>query len=298
MNKYEVLGVVGEGAYGVVYKAKNKETGEYGDAALTLSCYQAVQGVRQQRLSKENLPARSENAENGEAPKHRPAPRSLQTVPLSLTISKGILYLVFEYMDKSMLEIIEKHTEELEEETVKRYVWQLLKAVDYCHRCGVVHRDVKPENLLVSTAEAALKICDFGFARTLGSARNLTEYVATRWYRAPELLLGSDSYGKEVDCWAIGCIMGELADGQPLFPGESEIDQLYLIQKVLGPLTPEQMEAFLQNPRFLGFKFPEIRKLETLEKRYAGKLSKGALQVMKGLLAMNPKNRLTCKLPQ
>lgn len=85
-----------------------------------------------------------------------------------------------------------------------------------------------------------LKLCDFGFARTQPTKANvvLTDYVATRWYRAPEILIGSN-YGKEVDMWAIGCIMGEISDGEPLFPGETEIDQLFIIQKLLGPMTPE-----------------------------------------------------------
>lgn len=121
---------------------------------------------------------------------------------------------------------------------------------------------------------------------------DLTDYVATRWYRSPELLLGDTKYGFEVDYWAIGCIMGELCDGQPLFPGDSEIDQLYLIQKVLGKLTSEQSEMFSKNPRFLGLKFPNISKPETLEKKYVGKMSKKALSLMNGLLRMDPSKRL------
>lgn len=120
----------------------------------------------------------------------------------------------------------------------------------------------------------------------------MTDYVATRWYRAPELLLSIQNYGKPVDLWAIACIMGELIDGQPLFPGENEIDQLYLIQKMLGPLPPDQRELFLKNPRFLGMKFPEISKPETLERRYLG-LSKKALSFMKALLRLEPSERLT-----
>jgi cyclin-dependent kinase-like len=122
----------------------------------------------------------------------------------------------------------------------------------------------------------------------------MTDYVATRWYRSPELLLGYSDYGPEVDMWAIGCIMGELSDGQPLFPGDSEMDMLYLIQKVLGALTPEQQESFNKNPRFLGLKFPsDVTKLETLEKKYTGKLSKNALSLMTGLLKMDPTERFT-----
>jgi|TARA_B110000305_G_C19089220_1_gene469967 cyclin-dependent kinase-like len=104
---------------------------------------------------------------------------------------------------------------------------------------NVVHRDIKPENLLIDPSDN-LKLCDFGFARNIPQQRQnpqMTDYVATRWYRSPELLL-SDRYSKEVDIWAIGCIMGELTDGEPLFPGESEVDQLFEIQKILGALTP------------------------------------------------------------
>lgn len=140
-----------------------------------------------------------------------------------------------------------------------------------------------------------MKLCDFGFARCLPKERrmyDLTDYVATRWYRSPELLLGDTKYGIEVDYWAIGCIMGELCDGQPLFPGDSEIDMLYLIQKVMGELTPEQNEMFSKNPRFLGLKFPDVSKPETLEKKYIGKMSKKALSFMNGLLHMNPSERL------
>ena len=109
---------------------------------------------------------------------------------------------------------------------------------------GVIHRDIKPENLLIDPKRATLKLCDFGFARLINNSRQaLTDYVATRWYRAPELLLGSTNYTMAVDVWAIGCIMGELVDGQPMFPGESEIDQLYIIQKVLGPMTMDQVSA-------------------------------------------------------
>jgi serine/threonine protein kinase len=120
----------------------------------------------------------------------------------------------------------------------------------------------------------------------------LTDYVATRWYRSPELLLGMN-YGREVDMWAIGCIMGEITDGDPLFPGESEIDQLYLIQKVMGQLTPEQEEEFRKNPRFIGLSFPDVSKPETLQKHYIGKMSKKAISLMNGFLEMDPNKRIS-----
>lgn len=135
------------------------------------------------------------------------------------------LYLVFEYLEKNLLEILEERSNGLQPELVRKYVYQLLKAIEYCHRNNVIHRDIKPENLLINPQKHDLRICDFGFARVLNNkaGQGLTDYVATRWYRAPELLL-TNHYGKEVDIWAIGCIMGEITDGDPLFPGDSEID--------------------------------------------------------------------------
>lgn len=101
------------------------------------------------------------------------------------------------------------------------------------------------------------------------------------------------NYAKEVDMWAIGCIMGEITDGDPLFPGESEIDQLYLIQKIMGKLTPEQEEEFRKNPRFIGLSFPDVSKPETLQKHYVGKMSKKAISLMNGFLEMDPTKRIT-----
>ncbi|KAL7983729.1 hypothetical protein Chor_000605 [Crotalus horridus] len=151
--------------------------------------------------------------------------------------------------------------------------------------------DIKPENLLISHNDI-LKLCDFGFARNLseGSNANYTEYVATRWYRSPELLLGAP-YGKSVDMWSVGCILGELSDGQPLFPGESEIDQLFTIQKVLGPLPAEQMKLFYSNPRFHGLRFPAVNHPQSLERRYLGILSSVLLDLMKNLLKLDPADR-------
>jgi cyclin-dependent kinase-like len=156
---------------------------------------------------------------------------------------------------------------------------------------NIVHRDIKPENLLVDST-IKLKLCDFGFARTIKkSTEKLTDYVATRWYRSPELLITSGYYGQEIDYWAIGCIMGELADGDPLFPGDNEIDQLIVIQKVLGKLPESQFEIFQNNLGLKG-KIPEFSKPETLERRYMGKLSKQAINFMKLLLHPDPKHRL------
>jgi cyclin-dependent kinase-like len=280
MNKYEVLGVVGEGAYGVVLKCRNKENNE-------------VVAIKKFKESEEDEAVRKTTLREVKilrlVSKHENIVQLLEAFR-----RKGKLYLVFEFVEKNMLELLEVYPHGLHASTIRNCIWQLVQAIEYCHKNDVIHRDIKPENLLVSMHTMVLKLCDFGFARTMPLKDSpLTDYVATRWYRAPELLLGSTRYGKTVDMWAIGCIMGELVDGQPLFPGESEIDQLFLIQKVLGPLTPEQQDMFMRNQRFVGLKFPDMSRPETLMKRYVGKLLKPAMNFMKSVLVMEPGLRLT-----
>lgn len=168
----------------------------------------------------------------------------------------------------------------------------------------MVYRDIKPENLLVDE-RGTVKLCDFGFARSMTDAhKHLTDYVATRWYRAPELLLGPPyhddatkryiqyMYGPPIDMWAIGCLMGELTDGEPLFAGDSDLDQLYRIQQVLGPMTAEQETLFRANPHNAGIVF-NIKQPLTLSERYAGKMGEVELDFLAGLLEMDPGKRLT-----
>ena len=123
-----------------------------------------------------------------------------------------VQYLVFEYVDKNLLEVLEEQPHGLRPGAVQAYANQLVQALHWCHTNNVVHRDIKPENLLIESKAGdtgKLKLCDFGFARTLPTpSESITDYVSTRWYRAPELLLGYTHYGFEVDVWAIGCIVG------------------------------------------------------------------------------------------
>ncbi|XP_029766715.1 cyclin-dependent kinase-like 5 isoform X1 [Terrapene carolina triunguis] len=276
MNKFEILGVVGEGAYGVVLKCRHKETHE-------------IVAIKKFKDSEENEEVKETTLREL---------KMLRTLKQENIVElkeafrrRGKLYLVFEYVEKNMLELLEEMPNGVPPEKVKSYIYQLIKAIHWCHKNDIVHRDIKPENLLISHCDV-LKLCDFGFARNLseGSNANYTEYVATRWYRSPELLLGAP-YGKSVDMWSVGCILGELSDGQPLFPGESEIDQLFTIQKVLGPLPSEQMKLFYSNPRFHGLRFPAVNHPQSLERRYLGILSGVLLDLMKNLLKLDPADR-------
>uniref|UniRef100_A0A8C7N240 Cyclin-dependent kinase-like 5 n=1 Tax=Oncorhynchus kisutch TaxID=8019 RepID=A0A8C7N240_ONCKI len=276
MNKFEVLGIVGEGAYGVVLKCRHKETNE-------------LVAIKKFKDSEENEEVKETTLREL---------KMLRTLKQENIVElkeafrrRGKLYLVFEYVERNMLELLEELPNGAPPDKARNYIYQLIKAIHWCHKNEIVHRDIKPENLLISS-EDVLKLCDFGFARNLseGSDANYTEYVATRWYRSPELLLGAP-YGKAVDMWSVGCILGELSDGQPLFPGESEIDQLFTIQKVLGPLPAEQMKLFYNNPRFHGLRFPSVNHPTTLERRYLAILSGLMLDLMKNLLLLVPSDR-------
>ena len=122
---------------------------------------------------------------------------------------KGIVYLVFEYVQSNLLEVLQKSPDGLDPEIIRSLIYQLLKGLAYLHSLNIMHRDIKLQNLLISDRKQ-LKICDFGFARNIKrsqSEQQLTDYVATRWYRPPELLVGAN-YSKEIDIWAVGCILG------------------------------------------------------------------------------------------
>ena len=275
-NKYEVLGVVGEGAYGIVYKCKNKETGKY----VAIKKFKEVGDELVKKTMKRELKMLQRL--------HHPNVVEFQDA----FRRKGNLFLVFEFVDKNLLELLQEHPNGLDPNLIRHLIYQLCKSIKYLHEQNIIHRDIKPENLLIADKMES-KLCDFGFARLVSETNEkLTDYVATRWYRAPELLLSQGNYGKEVDYWAIGCIMGELVDGNPLFPGENELDQIHCIQKVLGNLTDKQEEMFYNNPIFNGKSLLNVTKPETLEKRYMGKFSKKAISFMKGLLALDPKKRL------
>ena len=276
-NKFDVIGIVGEGAYGIVYKCRNKETKEY----VAIKKFKESEDEIVKKTMRRELKV-LQVLKNDNIVEFKQAFKQ-----------KGNLYLVFEFIDKNLLELLEQSPTGLSPQLIKNLIFQLCKAVKYLHDQNIIHRDVKPENLLIDN-KMNLKLCDFGFARKIlnNKNENLTDYVATRWYRSPELLITGGIYGPEVDYWAIGCIMGELADGKPIFPGENEIDQIHCIQKVLGNLPDDQIETFYSNPRYAGKNLLNVEKPETLERRYMGILPKIAISFMKGLLELDPKKRL------
>lgn len=278
MEKYEKIAKIGEGSYGVVFKCRNRENGsvvaikkfvESEDDPLIRKI-----AMREIRMLKQLKHANLVNL-------------------LEVFRRKRKLHLVFEYCDHTVLNELEAHPNGVSEQTIKKIIFQVLRAVDFCHHHNCIHRDVKPENILV-TKEGVVKLCDFGFARLLtGPGDEYTDYVATRWYRAPELLVGDTQYGPPVDVWAIGCVFAELLSGQALWPGRSDVDQLYLIKKSLGDLIPRHVDIFRSNQFFRGINIPECIKLEPLDYLFSTSSDK-ALKFMKACLVMEPSDRLSC----
>ncbi|XP_047466220.1 cyclin-dependent kinase-like 1 isoform X1 [Mugil cephalus] len=304
MEKYEKIGKIGEGSYGVVFKCRNKDTGQI----VAIKKFVETEddpvikkiALREIRMLKQLKHANLVNL-------------------IEVFRRKRKLHLVFEYCDHTVLNELDRHPRGVPELLVKRITWQTLQAVNFCHKQNCIHRDVKPENILI-TKHQVIKLCDFGFARILtGPCDYYTDYVATRWYRAPELLVGDTQYGPPVDVWAVGCVFAELLSGIPLWPGKSDMDQLYLIRKTLGDLTPRHQQVFSNNQFFCGVSIPEPQEMvrqhlecqfksgkrlmkslrfrflqEPLEQKYPN-LSHQALSLMKGCLRMDPSERLTCE---
>ena len=147
---------------------------------------------------------------------------------------------------------------------VKSYIWQLMKSLDHMHKKGIFHRDIKPENILIESSSAdhgrGLKLADFGSCRGIYSKQPYTEYISTRWYRAPECLLTDGYYGPEMDLWGAGCVMFEITSLYPLFPGQNEVDQIARIHKVLGTPSAESLAKFkARGASHISFDFPPQR---------------------------------------
>ncbi|KAF2534720.1 hypothetical protein F2Q70_00032311 [Brassica cretica] len=165
----------------------------------------------------------------------------------------------------------------------------IFRALSYIHRCiGVCHRDIKPQNLLVNPHTHQVKLCDFGSAKVLVKGEPNISYICSRYYRAPELIFGATEYTTAIDVWSAGCVLAELLLGQPLFPGESGVDQLVEIIKVLG--TPTREEIKCMNPNYTEFKFPQI-KAHPWHKIFHKRMPPEAVDLVSRLLQYSPNLR-------
>ncbi|KAF2358090.1 Protein kinase domain, partial [Trinorchestia longiramus] len=217
MEKYEKISKIGEGSYGMVYKCRVRETSE-------------LVAIKKFMESEDDPLIRKIALREVKMLKSLKHPNLVNLIEVFRRKRK--LHLVFEYCDHTLLGEMEKNPKGFPEKETKKIIYQLVESVRFCHDNNVIHRDVKPENVLI-TRQGVVKLCDFGFARMLTN-ESYTDYVATRWYRAPELLVGDTKYGAPVDVWAVGCVMAEMIRGEALWPGKSDLDQLHIIKKTLG----------------------------------------------------------------
>uniref|UniRef100_A0A8C8SW25 Cyclin-dependent kinase 20 n=1 Tax=Pelusios castaneus TaxID=367368 RepID=A0A8C8SW25_9SAUR len=244
MDQYTILGRIGEGAHGIVFKAKNIETGET-VALKKVALRRLEDGIPNQALRE--IKALQEIEENQ------------HVVKLKAVFPHGAGFvLVFEYMLSDLAEVIRNAQQPLAQAQVKSYMLMLLRGVAFCHANNIMHRDLKPANLLISST-GQLKIADFGLARVFSSegGRLYSHQVATRWYRAPELLYGARKYDEGVDLWAVGCIFAELLNNSPLFPGENDIEQLCCVLRVLGTPNPRTWPEITELPDYNKISFKD-----------------------------------------
>ncbi|XP_047310297.1 mitogen-activated protein kinase 7-like [Impatiens glandulifera] len=236
-TKYVIVKPIGRGSYGVVCSSINRETNENVAIKKIINvfgnCIDALRTLRELMILRV---IKHENV------------ISLKDVmlPSNPSIFTDV-YMVYELMDTDLHQII-KSSQPLSSDHCKFFIFQLLRGLKYLHSANILHRDLKPGNLLVN-ANCELKICDFGLARTgRDDGKFMTEYVVTRWYRAPELLLCSDHYGTSIDVWSVGCIFAEILGRKPIFPGNDCLSQLKLIISVLGSQLETDLE-FIDNPK-------------------------------------------------
>nr|XP_023883740.1 glycogen synthase kinase-3 homolog MsK-3-like [Quercus suber]POE71251.1 glycogen synthase kinase-3 like msk-3 [Quercus suber] len=270
--------VVGNGSFGVVFQAKCLETGE------TVAIKKVLQDKRYKNRELQMMHLLD-----------HPNVVCLKHCFFSTT-EKNDLYLnlVLEYVPETVYRVI-RHYKKMHQRMpliyVKIYFYQICRALAYIHNTvGVCHRDVKPQNLLVNPHTHQVKLCDFGSAKVLVSGETNISYICSRYYRAPELIFGATQYTSAIDMWSAGCVLAELLLGEPLFSGESAVDQLVEIIKVLG--TPTREEIKCMNPNYTEFKFPHI-KAYPLHKIFHKRVPPEAVDLVSRLLQYSPNLRTT-----
>ncbi|NXT01232.1 MAK kinase, partial [Jacana jacana] len=200
------------------------------------------------------------------------------------------LYFVFEYMKENLYQLMKDRNKLFPESAIRNMMYQILQGLAFIHKHGFFHRDMKPENLLCIGPEL-VKIADFGLARELRSQPPYTDYVSTRWYRAPEVLLRSSIYSSPIDMWAVGSIMAELYTLRPLFPGTSEVDEIFKICQVLGTPKKSEWPEGYHLASAMNFRFPQCVPISL--KTLIPNASNEAIQLMSDMLNWNPKKRPT-----
>ncbi|KAL9104249.1 MAG: hypothetical protein Q9163_000797 [Psora crenata] len=299
MENYHKLEKIGEGTYGVVYKARD------------LTHPSRIVALKKIRLEAEDEGVPSTAIREISLLKEMNDPNIVRL--LNIVHADGHkLYLVFEFLDLDLKKYMEalpvsdggrgKAFPEgsgadlgrlgLGDAMVKKFMSQLVEGVRYCHSRRILHRDLKPQNLLINR-EGNLKLADFGLARAFGvPLRTYTHEVVTLWYRAPEILLGGRQYSTGVDMWSVGCIFAEMCTRKPLFPGDSEIDEIFKIFRVLG--TPDD-KAWPGVTSFPDYKTSFPKWSRDMSKRLVAGLDDKGLDLLDAMLVYDPAGRISAK---
>ncbi|KAJ3050084.1 negative regulator of the PHO system, partial [Rhizophlyctis rosea] len=278
MDRYTRLEKLGEGTYATVYKGKNRMTND--TVALKEIHLDSEEGapstaIREISLMKEL--------------KHINIVRLYDVIHTERTLT-----LVFEYMDQDLKKFMDTQGNggALDPQLCKRFMYQLLKGIAFCHENRVLHRDLKPQNLLINS-RYDLKLADFGLARAFGIPVNtFSNEVVTLWYRAPDVLLGSRNYSTSIDMWSAGCIMAEMYSGKPLFPGKNNDDQLQKIFKLLGTPSEQSWPRVSELPEFKKT-FPYYPAQNLVTK--LPMMDMLAMDLMQRMLQYMPQNRISAK---
>jgi len=282
-DTYEPIKAIGRGAYGVVCSANDHKTGEKVAIKRIAKAFENVTDAR--RTLREIKLLRELHHENIINVKNVLSP------PESEGMDFQDVYIVYELMDTDLHQII-RSSQTLTDDHYQYFLYQILCGLKYVHSANVLHRDLKPSNLLLD-ANCDLKICDFGLARTSTETGFLTEYVVTRWYRSPELLLCCENYTSAIDMWSVGCIFAEILLRKPLFPGRDYIDQLKVIIAKLGTPIHEDTK-FIKSNRAISF----IRGLPhsqpgNFRSLFNPDTNPEALDLIEKMLQFNPAKRIT-----
>ncbi|XP_066953829.1 serine/threonine-protein kinase MAK isoform X2 [Macrobrachium rosenbergii] len=276
MNRYVTLSELGTGTYGSVMLGQRIDTGEK----------VAIKRMKRKFYS-------WDEAMNLREVKSLKKLSHANVVKLKEVIRENdTLYFVFEYMKENLYQLMKNSDKLFPEPMIKNMVYQVLQGLAFMHKHGYFHRDMKPENLLCMGPDL-VKIADFGLAREIRSRPPYTDYVSTRWYRAPEVLLRSTNYSSPIDMWAVGAIMAEIYTFRPLFPGSSEIDQIFKICSVIGTPDKRDWPEAYSLAQQMNFKFPQFSPtpLTTL----IPNASADAIQLMSEMMRWNPARRPTAQ---
>jgi len=279
MERYQKMEKIGEGTYGVVYKAKDRVTGE-------------IIALKKIRLEAEDEGIPSTAIREISLLKELQHPNIVRLYDVVHTERK--LTLVFEFLDQDLKKYLDVCDSGLDLPILKSFLYQLLTGVAYCHHHRVLHRDLKPPNLLINR-EGQLKLADFGLARAFGiPVRSYTHEVVTLWYRAPDVLMGSRKYSTPVDIWSVGCIFAEMANGRPLVAGTSEGDQLDRIFRLLGTPSMADYPGIVELPEYSSDLPPYPPPSGGLSTLVPG-LDVGGIDLLSKMLQYDPARRVTAQ---